>query len=173
MISPITKAVEWSKTHQGKKLLRFTAVSAITTSVSFISIALLYGLRIVSGVMWATLCGNLIASVPAYQLNRSWTWGKKGRSHFRTEIIPFWSMSSLGIAFSQLGAWWARGEVHAHSWAHLVNTALVAGMNLLSFAVFWVLKLMVFNRIFHVDVVEDIEAHLAQEERTERAKPSA
>lgn len=173
MTSPIAKALDWSKSHQGKKLIRFTAVSAITTSVSFISIALLYGLRIVPGVMWATLSGNLIASVPAYQLNRTWTWGKKGRSHLRSEIIPFWSMSLLGIGFSQLGAWWARNQVHSHHWAHIVNTGLVAGMNLASFAIFWVLKLAVFNKIFHVHVAEDIEAHLLEEEQAEKSAPSA
>ncbi len=173
MSSPLRQALDWTRTHQGKKLIRFTTVSAITTSVSFISIALLYGLRIVPGVMWATLAGNLIASVPAYQLNRSWTWGKKGRSHLRNEIIPFWSMSLLGIAFSQFGAWWARGQVHSHHWSHLLNTGLVAGMNLLSFAVFWVLKLMVFNRIFKSHVVQDIEAHLVAEEQASPTKPLA
>ena len=173
MTSPIAKALDWSKSHQGKKLIRFTAVSAITTSVSFISIALLYGLRIVPGVMWATLSGNLIASLPAYQLNRTWTWGKRGRSHLRSEIIPFWSMSLLGVGFSQLGAWWARNQVHSHHWAHIVNTGLVAGMNLASFAIFWVLKLAVFNKIFQVHVAEDIEAHLLIEEQEEKSAPSA
>ena len=123
--------------------------------------------------MWATLSGNLIASVPAYQLNRTWTWGKKGRSHFRSEIVPFWSMSFLGIGFSQLGAWWARNQVHSHHWAHIVNTGLVAGMNLASFAIFWVLKLAVVNKIFHVHVAEDIEAHLLIEEQEEKSTPSA
>ena len=173
MISPLRQALNWTQTHQGKKLIRFTAVSAITTSVSFISIALLYGLRIVPGVMWATLAGNLIASVPAYQLNRTWTWGKKGRSHLRNEILPFWSMSMLGIGFSQFGAWWAREQVHSHHWSHLLNTGLVAGMNLLSFGVFWVLKLMVFNRIFKSHVADDIEARLVAEEQTEASNPSA
>ena len=77
------------------------------------------------GVVWATLAGNLIATLPAYQLNRTWTWGKRGRSHFRREIVPFWTMSFLSIAFSQLGAFWARHEEHAHAWSHLTNTALV------------------------------------------------
>ena len=156
--------VVWSQTHRGRKLVRFTLTSAITTVVSFGSIAILYGFRIIPGVMWSTLAGNLIGTLPAYNLNRRWTWGKRGRSHFRQEIVPFWLMSMLGIAFSQLGAWWAKHEVHSHAWSHLANTALVTGTNLLCFGVFWVLKLFVFNRIFQVHTLEDIEEHLAVEE---------
>ena len=31
-------AIAWSKTHEGKKLIRYTASSVITTAVSFTSI---------------------------------------------------------------------------------------------------------------------------------------
>jgi len=156
----------WTKTHEGKKLIRFTLVSAVSTVTSFVAISLLYGLKIIPGILWATLVGNLIASLPAYNLNRRWTWGKRGRSHWRKEIVPFWAMTALGIAVSQLGALFARHLVTSHHWSHLVNTGLVSGANLVSFAIFWVLKLMVFNRIFRVHEIEEIEEHLAAEEST-------
>jgi putative flippase GtrA len=163
----------WTHTHQGKKMTRYVLGSVVTTAVSFTSIAILYGFRIIPGVVWATLAGNLIATLPAYQLNRTWTWGKRGRSHFRREIVPFWTMSFLSIAFSQLGAFWARHEVHAHAWSHLANTALVTGANLLCFAIFFVLKLMVFNRIFRVNKLERLEEHLKLEETGAIDGPSA
>ena len=155
---------EWASSHEGRKLIRFTLVSVVTTTVSFVTISLLYGLKIVSGVMLATLIGNVVASLPAYHLNRRWTWGKRGKSHIRREVIPFWTMTALGIAFSQLGALWARHMVHTHHWSHLVNTALVAFTNLFAFAIFWVLKIMVFNRIFRVDELEEMDEHLTIEE---------
>jgi putative flippase GtrA len=154
----------WSSTRQGKKLLRFTLVSVITTAISLGSVAILYGFRIIPGVQWATLAGNLIGTLPAYHLNRRWTWGKRGRSRMRSEIVPFWSLSFLGIAFSQLGAWWVKQQVNEHHWSHLLNTVLVVGTNLFSFAIFWVLKLMVFNKIFHTDPLGDIEEKLTLEE---------
>lgn len=155
----------WSKTPQGTKMVRYVLGSVITTAVSFTSIAILFGFRIIPGVMWSTLTGNLIATIPAYWLNRTWTWGKRGRSHFFKEMVPFWSMSLLSIAFSQVGAFWARFEVHHHVWSRLADTGLVTGTNLVCFGVFFVLKILVFNRIFHVGEASVLAEPLAVGER--------
>jgi putative flippase GtrA len=162
----ITRLRAWSKTHQGKKLIRYTLVSGTSTVVSFLAISAFYGLNIIPSVIWSTLAGNLVASIPAYQLNRRWTWGKRGKSQLRREIVPFWLLTFLGVGVSQLGALLARHEVKAHHWSHLTNTGLVVLANLVSFAIFWVLKLMVFNRIFRVDTAEEIDEHLNIEEVT-------
>lgn len=166
MLTRLRSLHSWSKSHEGKKLIRFTLVSVVSTVTSFVAIALLYGLKVIPGILMATLVGNLIASLPAYNLNRRWTWGKRGRSHWRKEILPFWIMTALGIGVSQLGALYARDLVKTHHLSHLVNTGLVAGANIVSFAIFWVLKLIVFNRIFRVHEIEVIEEHLAVEEST-------
>ena len=125
MRTRIDSFLAWSKTHQGKKLIRYTASSVITTGVSFTAIFILYGLKIIPGVIWATLAGNVIATLPSYHLNRLWAWGKRGPSAFRKEIVPYWSLAFAGIAFSQIGAFTARGIVRSHHWSHLANTALV------------------------------------------------
>ena len=166
MLTRLSSLRAWSKSHEGRKLIRYTLVSGSSTVISFGAIAGFYGLKIIPSVIWSTLAGNLVASIPAYQLNRRWTWGKRGKSGFRREVVPFWTLTFLGIGVSQLGALWARHEVRAHHWSHLVNTGLVAFTNLLSFAIFWVLKLIVFNRIFKVDTIEEIDEHLSAEEAT-------
>ena len=79
-------------------------------------------------------------------------------------------MAVLGIAFSMVGASYAKSVVHSHHWSHLFNTGIVDGANLVSFAVFWVLKLIVFNRIFHVNERAEIEEHIIGEESTRAVK---
>jgi putative flippase GtrA len=162
-MSVVGRFLAWSKTHQGKKLIRYTGTSVITTGVSFLSIVILYGFKIIPGVIWATLAGNVIATLPSYHLNRIWAWGKRGPSAFRKEIVPYWSLALAGIAFSQIGAFWSRSVVHSHHWSRLEDTALVAAVNLVCFAVFWVLKLLVFNRIFHFDKLKVIDEELVAE----------
>ena len=166
MITRLRSLHAWFRSHQGKKLIRYTMVSASSTVISFLALSAFYGLKIIPSVIWSTLAGNLVASVPAYQFNRRWTWGKRGRSQFRREIAPFWTMTCIGIAVSLLGALWARHEVRSHHWSHLANTALVSFTNVASFAIFWVLKLIVFNRIFHVETIVEIDEHLRAEEST-------
>jgi len=164
MLKRIASLRAWSNTHNGKKLIRFTLSSVVTTGVSLSAILITYGFHIIHGVITATLFGNVVAIVPSYYLNRMWAWGKRGKSHFRNEVIPYWSMSFLGIAFSLVGATWVKHLVHSHNFNHLINTGLVAGVNLLSFAIFWILKMLLFNRIFHTDRLHDIDEHLTAEE---------
>ena len=154
----------WSKTHEGKKLIRFGLSSVITTSVSFLGIVVSYGFHIIHGVIGATLFGNLLAVLPAYYLSRTWAWGKRGKSHIRKEVLPYLSISGLGISFSMIGASFVKHLVRTHSWHHMVNTLLVAGVNLLSFGIFWVLKIVIFNKIFHTNKLRDIDEHLIVEE---------
>ena len=168
VLERVDRLTSWAKGHQGRKLIRFTAVSAVSTAVSVVVIALVYGLKIIKGEVEATLIGNIIGAIPSYTLNRRWTWGKTGRSHVRKELLPFWTMAVLGIAFSLVGASYAKKLVHTHQWSHLFNTGIVDAANLVSFAVFWVLKLMVFNRIFHVNEEAEIDAHLTDEEAPPR-----
>jgi putative flippase GtrA len=166
MSKRIRELLEWSKTHQGKKLIRYTLSSIITTMVSLVAILVTYGFKIIHGIIEATLFGNLIAVIPSYYLNRAWAWGKRGRSHIRNEVIPYWAMAILGIAFSLVGATLVKHLIHNHHFGHLVDTVLVAGVNLLSFAIFWILKILLFNRIFHTEKLHDIDARLSEEERT-------
>ncbi|MHB8826735.1 MAG: GtrA family protein [Acidimicrobiales bacterium] len=155
---------EWAHTHQGRKLIRYTSVSVVTTIVSFVTIAIVFGTNMTGDEVLATAIGNLVAAIPAYFLHRSWVWGKHGRSHLFKEVLPFWVMVVLGIGVSSLGAMGVRHLVNQHAWSHLLDTFLVSFANIVSFAVFWVLKILLFNRIFRVDTVADFDAHLAEEE---------
>jgi membrane protein YdbS with pleckstrin-like domain len=84
-------------------------------------------------------------------------WGKGGRSHLGKEVVPFWVMSALGIAVSIVGASLAKHIGTTHHFSHLEQTALVLFANIVSFGVFWVLKFLVFNRLFRVHPLEDLD----------------
>ena len=107
-----------------------------------------------------------MATFPSYWLNRQWAWGKNGRSHLVKEVLPFWVMAALGIAFSIIGAALARRIGMHFKLSHLEQTLVVLVANFLSFAVFWVVKLLVFNRMFKVEL-EEFDEHLTEEESSE------
>ena len=141
-------------------------VSVISTAVSLFVIALVYGVLHLWGEVESTIFGNAVATFPSYWLNRKWAWGKHGRSHFMKEVVPFWAMAALGIAFSIVGAALARHIAIKYNLDHFETTLLVLLANVLSFAIFWVAKMLVFNRLFRTEL-EEFDEHLTQEEQEE------
>ena len=160
----IDSFVAWSKTHQGKKLIRYSPSSVITTGVSFSAIWIFYGLKIIPGVIWATLAGNVIATLPSYHLNRLWAWGKRGTERLQERDRPVLVARLRRYRLQPDRCFCARAVVRSHHWSHLMNTALVSFTNVVCFAIFWVLKLLVFNRIFHFDKLKVIDEELVAEE---------
>jgi putative flippase GtrA len=144
-------------TPEAKRLFRYTMVSVISTAVSFAVLAIVFGVFRLWGEVASTVFANAVATIPSYYLNRKWVWGKGGRSHLVKEVIPFWCMSALGIAVSIFGASLARHISLEHDLSHPQQTALVLFANVMSFGVFWVLKFLVFNRLFKVHPLEDLD----------------
>jgi len=164
MPGTLTKATAWAHSHEGRKLIRYTAVSGISTVVSFFTLFIVFGVLKLWGEVASTVVANLVATVPSYYLNRTWAWGKTGRSHVRKEVIPFACMSLLGIAVSIVGASVARHIGKVHHFTHAEQTLIVLIANLASFGVFWIAKLLVFNKLFHFEL-EEFDEHLTIEEQ--------
>ncbi len=149
----------WEKrdTPQAKRLFKYTMVSVISTAVSFGVLALVFGVFRLWGEVASTVFANVVATVPSYYLNRRWVWGKGGRSHLFKEVVPFWSMSALGIVVSIGGATLARHIGTVNNFSHFEQTVLVLFANVMSFGVFWILKFLVFNRLFRVHPLEELD----------------
>lgn len=165
MIDVAERLWAWLHTHEGRKIFRYTMVSVISTIVSFTVLAIVYGVLQLWGEVPSTIFANGVATFPSYWLNRNWAWGKSGRSHLMKEVIPFWVMAALGIAFSIVGASLANHFTKKYQLPHLEATIVVLVANVMSFGIFWVAKLILFNRLFHVpDLLEEIDEELEIEE---------
>jgi putative flippase GtrA len=158
---------DWLHTREGRKLFRYTMTSVITTGVSLFVLGMVFGVLRLWSEVPSTIFANVVAAFPSYWLNRKWAWGKHGRSHVVKEVLPFWIMSAASIAFSMVGASVARylGGRQVWNLNHFDQTLLVLVANVVSFGIFWVLKLMVFNRTFKVPtLIEEMDEHLRDEE---------
>lgn len=160
----------WLHTHEGRKIFRYSMVSVISTAVSFVVLFIVYGALRVWTEVPSTVFANGVATFPSYWLNRNWAWGKSGRSHLMREVVPFWAAAAAGIAFSMVGASVARELSLDFHLGHLASTGVVLVANVVSFGIFWVLKLMLFNRLFHApSVLEEIDDRLDAEDSAEGA----
>jgi putative flippase GtrA len=141
------------------KLIKYASVSAISTVVSQVVLFMTFGVFRVMSEVPANIVANVIATVPSYYLNRKWVWGKGGRSHMWREVVPFWVLSFVGLAFSSLAVYLAGAFARHHGLGHGATTILVNVANLVSFAILWIVKFIVYNKLFHIDPIEYEEHH--------------
>jgi hypothetical protein len=73
------------------------------------------------------------------------------------EIVPFWGLSIIGIVVSIGGAAVAKHLGTEHHLGHFEQTLVVLFANVASFALFWVLKFLLFNRLFKVHPLEELD----------------
>ena len=141
------------------KLIKYASVSVISTIVSQVTLILCSACITSCPKCRANIVANVLATIPSYVLNRRWVWGKSGKSHFWKEVAPFWILSFVGLAFSSLAVWLAGEFARYHHLNHLDTSTLVNLANLLSFAILWMVKFVIYNKLFHVDPVEFEEHH--------------
>jgi putative flippase GtrA len=136
------------------KLIKYAGVSVISTAVSQLVLFLTFGVFRLMPAVAANVVANVVATVPSYVLNRRWVWGKGGKSDPWREVVPFWVLSFIGLAFSSFAVWIADSVAKHVGLHHAGTTLLVNAANLASYGVLWVVKFLVYEKIFHLDPVE-------------------
>lgn len=126
------------------KGLRYSMVAAVNVIVG-------QGLLFALQHWWQPNVANVISvavsSVPAYYMNRSWVWGKSGKSHMRKEVVPFWAFTIAGLVASTIAITFVQD--------HTSSKLLILFTQLFVFGVLWVVRFFVLDRLFHVEVFED------------------
>ena len=137
------------RTQRGAKLLKFGAVSAFNV---LFGQSLLLVAQTVFG--WSAVGSNIfavsISAIPAYLLSRYWVWQKRGKNHFMTEVLPFWTLALLGFGLSTVAVWFVERQWDPHPL--VINLT-----NLVAFGVVWVGKFIVLDRVLfkHVELTDE------------------
>jgi putative flippase GtrA len=137
---------ELARRPDAKKMIRYTMVSVISVVVSEVVLAICFGVLHWSA-RWSNVTAVVVATIPSYELNRKWAWGKRGKSHLWKEVVPFWTLSFIGLAFSTWSADYAETVVQRHDVSHGMQTLIVAAAALAAWGVLWVGKFIFFNKV--------------------------
>jgi putative flippase GtrA len=150
-----------ANTPTGRTAVKYTLVSVISVAVSQTAFIIAFG-----GLHWtaksSAVVATCIGTIPSYYLNRNWAWGKSGRSHLWRELLPFWIIAFIGLAFSTWTSDVAESYVDRHAFSHLTKTVIVTGAFFGAFAVLWVGKFIIFNKVLFTHDPE-LQAALANE----------
>lgn len=132
--------------HRVWQFVRYGAVSIIATLTSLTVLgALVATATLTPG--WANIVATGVGTVPSFELNRRWVWGKTGRRSLAAEIGPFCVLSFAGLALSTLlvstvGQWATSAGLDAF-W----RTAAVEVASVAAFGSLWVLQFLVLDRV--------------------------
>jgi putative flippase GtrA len=129
---------------------RYMAVTVVNVIVGQSVLLILHSILHVNQVA-ANAASVLISAVPAYYLSRAWVWGKSGRSHFRKEVLPFWIFVFIGFVFSTAMVALAAAVTGTNGDAANLTTVqklLPNIVNMASFAVLWVIRFFLMEKLF-------------------------
>ncbi len=130
------------------RILKFGTVSVISTVVAQSILFALYDEHLFGSLsaMVSNVIATGVATVPAYWLNRTWTWGKRGKSSLWREVMPFWVMAFIGLVLSTLAVGVAAHNVDLISHKKLVKDLVVHFANFTTYGAIWVARYAIFNK---------------------------
>lgn len=129
-----------------RKLLRYCATSCVSTTVSLT----ILGVLVATGATtagWANVIATAAGTVPSFELNRRWVWGKSGRRSMAAEIGPFCVLSFSGLALSTIAvsaaSRWAAGAGLGVG----ARTLVAEAANVATFGSLWVAQFVILDRV--------------------------
>jgi putative flippase GtrA len=129
-----------------RQWIRYAAVSGISTGISQCVLAVLVATR-ATGAVKANVIATMVGTIPSFEFNRRWVWGKTGRRSIATEVVPFAAISAAGLALSTLAV------AVASRWADAValdttrRTLTVQGANLAAFGLVWIAQFFLLDKV--------------------------
>jgi putative flippase GtrA len=128
------------------KLARYSAVSAISSSISWT----ILGALVITGATtagWANVIATAVGTVPSFELNRRWVWGKRGARSLLAEIGPFTVLSFTGLALSTVAVSVAAGWASAAGFGTTARAVAAEAASIATFGTLWVVQYLLLDRV--------------------------
>lgn len=129
----------------GTRMVRYALGSLFCLVVSEVTLLVL----VLAGMAgWsASLIASAAGIVPGYPLNRTWTFGRRGRSHTWREVVPYWLAAISGTVFAALlvglAAPWAKRATDSQLAAALIDLMVYVA----AYGVMWLIKFAYLDRM--------------------------
>jgi putative flippase GtrA len=96
---------------------------------------------------WANVCATACGTVPSFELNRRWVWGRRGRRSPWAEMGPFAVWSVAGLARSTLAVHVAAGWAAGQGWSPAGRTVVALAANVGAYGLLWVAQFVWLDRV--------------------------
>ena len=144
-----------------RKLATYVGGSAVAAVSSEATLLLLYGVLGASTAV-ASVVAWLAGAIPNYWLNRSWTWGRRGRPSLRREVLPYAVVIGLTLLLAIVATravdLWLRAAGTSASTRVVLVGATFFGVYVAVFALRFLLLDRLFERLADADHGDTREA---------------
>jgi putative flippase GtrA len=143
----IVKLINYLRSPEGAKLIKYAASSVITTIMTMVIIVVTFDWLQLFSASFSSFFASACSIPPSYYLNRKWAWGKSGKSHLLKEIAPFWAMALIGLALATISADYAAKLAHHITNSRDIATIFVVGANFMSYGILWSIRFIILNKL--------------------------
>jgi putative flippase GtrA len=140
--------------HTLRRLVRYGAVSVVSSSVTFVVLGGLVATRTLAPG-WANVVATAAGTFPSFELNRRWVWGRTGRRSILAEVGPFCAMTFAGLALSTTAVAFAGAFAQTSGLSGGMRTLLIESANLAAWGSLWLAQFFVLDRLLFAQRSQD------------------
>lgn len=159
-ISPAA-VLDHARSDEGRKQIRYAAVSVVFVPVGQVLIQLLGAFAFDRNYTVASIVAAAILTVPNFFANKMWVWKDTSRDKLRTQVLVFWVAAMLGVTAATGLTYLVEQRFHDDG---AVEALAVFCAQLLGFGIVWIGRYLILDRwLFKVThhgeepAVEDLE----------------
>lgn len=141
-ISP-SAVIDHARSEQGRKQIRYAAVSVVFVPVGQILIQVLGAMVFDRDYTKASIVAAAILTVPNFFANKMWVWKDTSRDKLRTQVLVFWVAAMLGVAATTGLTYLVEQQFHNEG---AVEALAVFCAQLVGFGIVWVGRYLILDR---------------------------
>jgi putative flippase GtrA len=127
-----------------RQLVRYSAVSAVSTGTSLTTLGFLVGVVSVPAVI-ANVLATAVGTVPSFELNRRWVWSSGGPRSIHRQVVPFCALSLVELVVSTVAV--KVVAARTAGWSPGGRTLAVELASVAAFGSLWVVQFVVLDRV--------------------------
>jgi putative flippase GtrA len=128
-----------------RHMIKYASVSVVSTITGLAILGVLVGAFGI-GAGWSNVVATAIGTVPSFELNRRWVWAERSKRPTARQVIPFCSLSFLGLLLSTIAVRIAAANTAKSG--SLLHTGAVEVANIGTYGLLWVVQFALCERLF-------------------------
>jgi putative flippase GtrA len=141
---------EWLALDVLRRLGRYGAVSIVTSLVVLGTLGVLVGV-VDAPAGWSNVIATCVGIALSYELNRRWTWQRRGGAPTASQMVSFAAMNLAGLGLSTVAVHTVAVIATEHDLTRLPRTAAVELVNIAAWGLLWVVQFVVLDRFVFRD----------------------